>query len=378
MALAEVRAAPTEVASPPPQPAHSIPSLDGLRAASIAIVILSHTRSLLPAGVADSGLFRYVIGGGLHGVQIFFVLSGYLITTLLLREYHRTGAFSFKRFYARRCLRIFPPFYVYFAVLGVLWITGRIPQHWPTYLAAATYTFIYLPHPQGWLVLHSWSLSIEEQFYLLWPALLFFFCLRRPSLKNGLHRGPHLALAALAALAIARLFPFPDLSHPTGTALHTLVTIGSVDTLMVGCLLAHLQGNDSWQRFCRRYLRAPVVFAALVVGFVLIPYVSAKVTASLASTLITALGPTITALSIGALVVYAIENADSLTGRVLNLPLLRHIGVISYSLYLWQQFFTSDTAPSHLYNYALMLIAAELSFWYVEKPAMRLRTRLNL
>src|SRR5215475_8179567 len=99
---------------------HDIPSLDGLRAVSIAIVVLSHTKPLLPAVIVNSGLFRYGIGGGLHGVQVFFVISGYLITTLLLREFDSSGDVSLRRFYARRALRIFPPFYLYLGVLGLL------------------------------------------------------------------------------------------------------------------------------------------------------------------------------------------------------------------------------------------------------------------
>src|SRR5208282_4325811 len=128
MGSAPAHAEPIISAPAQSRPAHDIPSLDGLRALSIAIVILSHTKSLLPSPIANSGLFRYVIGGGLHGVQIFFVISGYLITTLLLREYNRTGSVSFKRFYARRALRIFPAFYIYLAVLAILWIAGLIPE----------------------------------------------------------------------------------------------------------------------------------------------------------------------------------------------------------------------------------------------------------
>ncbi len=124
-----------------------IPSLDGLRALSIGIVILSHTRWYLPGWIAGSGLFRYVIGGGLHGVQVFFVISGYLITTLLMREWDWTETTSFRRFYARRSLRIFPPFYAYLAVLGILWAAGVIPEHLPSFLGAATYTLAYFPRP---------------------------------------------------------------------------------------------------------------------------------------------------------------------------------------------------------------------------------------
>jgi peptidoglycan/LPS O-acetylase OafA/YrhL len=349
-----------------PRSAHDIPSLDGLRALSIAIVILSHTKSLLPAPIASSGLFRYVIGGGLHGVQIFFVISGYLITTLLLREYNRTGSVSFKRFYARRALRIFPPFYVYFAVLAILWFIGVIPEHWPTYLASATYTFIYLPNPHGWYVEHAWSLSIEEQFYLLWPALLLFAHRRAKSIS--------LAVAIIALMPIVRIALYLAVNNPE----RVLVTSSSADTLMVGCLLALLGNQPAWQQAHRRFLNAFSAVVLLVAGFVLVPYLSAKLTSGLPGILTIALGNTITALSIGGILMYVIDNPQSAAGQFLNLRLIRHLGVISYSLYLWQQIFTGNPAPMHPYVYLCMLAAAELSFWLIEKPVMRLRACLNL
>jgi peptidoglycan/LPS O-acetylase OafA/YrhL len=366
MGTASASAAPIESASTRPDSAHDIPSLDGLRTLSIAIVILSHTKSLLPAPIANSGLFRYVIGGGLHGVQIFFVISGYLITTLLLREYNRTGTVSFKRFYARRALRIFPPFYTYFAVLAILWIAGVIPEHWPTYLASATYTFIYLPNPHGWYVEHAWSLSVEEQFYLLWPALLL--CMQRRA------RSISLAVAIIALMPIVRSALYLAVNNPE----RVLVTSSSADTLMVGCLLALLGKRAAFRQAHRRILNAGSASFLLVMGFLIVPYLSAKLTHGIPGILTIALGNTVTALSIGGILLYVIHNPQSPAGRFLNLRLIRHIGLISYSLYLWQQLFTGDPTHMHLYVYLCMLIAAELSFWFIEKPVMHFRTRLSL
>jgi peptidoglycan/LPS O-acetylase OafA/YrhL len=366
MGSAPASAEPIQSAPARPRPAHDIPSLDGLRAISIGLVILSHTKSLLLSPIANSGLFRYVIGGGLHGVQVFFVISGYLITTLLLREYNRSSTISFKRFYARRALRIFPPFYIYFAVLAILWFMGTIPEHWPTYLASATYTFIYLPNPHGWYVEHAWSLSIEEQFYLLWPALLLFAHRRAKSIP--------LALAIIALMPIVRTVLYLTAPSPE----RAIITSSSADTLMVGCLLAALlRDRPSCRSAHRRVLNAFTVAALLAAGFLVVPYLSAKLT-GIAAFAAVALGNTVTSLSIGGILVYVIDNPQSPAGRFLKLRLIRHLGVISYSLYLWQQMFTGDPAHMHLYVYLWMLLAAELSFWLIEKPVMRLRTRLNL
>ena len=88
----------------------NIPSLDGLRAICILSVLFAHSAWLLPARISASSPFRYIVGNGMHGVAVFFVISGYLITTLLLRELDTYSEVSLRRFYFRRSLRIFPPF----------------------------------------------------------------------------------------------------------------------------------------------------------------------------------------------------------------------------------------------------------------------------
>jgi hypothetical protein len=149
------------------------PPLDGLRALSVLLVIGGHARTVVP-------LKRYFSGG--LGVGVFFVLSGFLITTLLLREEFAKGSISFGGFYIRRFFRIFPP---YFLTVGVYLLIGLIPsQH-----ELRTKVFNGLPYflslrneyiPKGLEVAftHSWSLSVEEKFYFFWPVL-FFLVLRK-------------------------------------------------------------------------------------------------------------------------------------------------------------------------------------------------------
>ena len=346
---------------------HDIPSLDGLRAIAISIVVLSHTKSLLPAVAAQSGLFRYSIGGGLLGVQIFFVISGYLITTLLLREIDRTGSVSISRFFARRALRIFPPFYLYLVVVAILWIAGIRVQDASTFLSAATYTIIYHPNPQGWLVQHSWSLSIEEQFYLLWPVVLVI----------ALHRGieKRLAVSILIAMPVVRGLIAAAAMMQKEDHHRLIVNISSIDMLVAGCLLALMAKSGQWRRWFERWITGWPVFVVSVLGLLTVPYIQTKSAGTALNPFAVALGYSATAFVIGAIVEYLVRTPPSIAGRILKFSLVRHIGVISYSIYLWQQMFTSNPTRFGLATYAFIFIAAEGSFWLLERPLSRFRAR---
>ena len=113
-----------------------------------------------------------MIDHGRLGVQIFFVISGFLITSLLLREKESTGSISLKLFYARRTLRIFPAFYLFFITIAVLSYLRLIELPRYDLLHAATYTMNYSGNGTWWMG-HLWSLSVEEQFYFVWPSLMF-------------------------------------------------------------------------------------------------------------------------------------------------------------------------------------------------------------
>lgn len=142
-----------------------IPALDGIRAVAVFLVIGSH--------------FGFALVPGTQGVMIFFVLSGFLITWLLLKENERYGSVSLAGFYKRRTLRIFPAFYVYWLIVVTLLIgTGRAvpwPHAWSSLLYVSNYYSAINGDPNNGFS-HTWSLAIEEQFYLLWP--LVFLMLR--------------------------------------------------------------------------------------------------------------------------------------------------------------------------------------------------------
>jgi peptidoglycan/LPS O-acetylase OafA/YrhL len=149
-----------------------IPSLDGIRGVAIVLVLFDHTLVSFRGYSNGSFLSEFGSAVGSLGVNVFFVLSGFLITMLLLRERAVSGRIDLRRFYVRRTQRIFPAFYIYLAIVGALCTFGTLAQIRPFDLA---FDFLYL-HNFGlgvgnWYVGQTWSLDIEEQFYLVWPAI---------------------------------------------------------------------------------------------------------------------------------------------------------------------------------------------------------------
>ena len=147
-------------------------ALDGLRAVSVLAVIWSHA-----SGVHDLALLNQ----GRRGVDFFFAISGFLITTLLLREHSRSGGISLRDFYFRRTLRIFPLYYAVlclYCVLAFLTLSGKPKgaEFWNNLPAFLTYTsnwFVSADHAgDGVTFYFAWSLATEEQFYLFWPPLM--------------------------------------------------------------------------------------------------------------------------------------------------------------------------------------------------------------
>jgi peptidoglycan/LPS O-acetylase OafA/YrhL len=122
----------------------NIPSLDGLRAISVLMVLASHMPEELTRIIPFVPYWLYKAWGAC-GVQVFFIISGFLITHLLLKEWNETGTINLRRFYLRRAFRIFPPLYVYLGVALVLTMAGVFPGQLRAFIVAATYTWNYQP-----------------------------------------------------------------------------------------------------------------------------------------------------------------------------------------------------------------------------------------
>jgi peptidoglycan/LPS O-acetylase OafA/YrhL len=268
-----------------------IPSLDGLRAVSIAMVLVGHA-----AGTVGFPLRPAPFAWGHLGVKIFFVISGYLITTLLLDEEARTGGISLGAFYVRRSLRIFPPFVAYAAAIVALERLELVRLRPGDLLAAATYTMNFHADRAWWLG-HTWSLSVEEQFYLLWPAVIALL---------GARGGLRVALAAIGLaplLRVAVFYGWPS-QRPLVDQAFPLV----FDALATGCALALLRSSLWRRREYRRLLGSP--------AFVAVPAAVAAAhlfTPSVGLSLL--LGETVMHVGIALCVDWAMRFPDSAVGR---------------------------------------------------------------
>ena len=335
----------------------TIPSLDGLRALSVFAVILGHLKYKWLDRVPLNVSFR----NGNQGVAVFFGISGLLITHLLLKDLRRNGNISLKRFYLRRTMRIFPPFYIYLLVIGILSVLHQIHVSAEDMLAAATYTLNYAPLRAGrWFLAHCWSLSLEEQFYLLWPLSMKFFS-----------RWANLWIATGVILLspisrVATYILWPQMRSHLSIMLHT-----RLDAIMTGCLLALIIDMDIWRGFRRLALHWTVPFIAL--GFLLL--IDTPAQQRWAGKYLLTVGFPLENLAIAALLLYVVFRHESILGKFLNLKLLRHLGVISYSLYLWQQPFTA--AYTRPLSILWIILCAEMSFFLIEGPSFRLRDRLE-
>ena len=311
-----------------------IPSLDGLRALSILLVIGGHF-SDRPAGNFLASL----------GVHIFFVISGYLITRLLLEEHADTQKISLAGFYRRRCFRIFPAAFTYIAIIGILSPNSRAGLWY-----AMTYTASYRVSELPTNFLHLWSLSVEEQFYLLWPLALVL----------GFRRRIQMAWAAFAAAAAFRLAVV--LNHLPGIWLHFSFP-GTMDSVAAGCLLALY-----WPQIKERAAWMAEVNAVLIA----IPLAVWVLNVALWSGPAACLWGVVHVL-IALWTFLLIERQPML----LNNGVASTIGLLSYSLYLWQEPFTLErTLPS---TAALPLLAAcaVMSYLIVEKPMIQFGRRFG-
>jgi peptidoglycan/LPS O-acetylase OafA/YrhL len=302
---------------------------------------------------------------GSFGVDIFFALSGLLITSRLLDEEAITGSLHLKGFYLRRFMRIQPVALLYLAVVALLALAHRLPPDWSALLAALLFFRNLVqfsgPTPDAspgtWPTAHFWSLSVEEQFYLFLPIFLFI-----------LRRGRGWFLMSLALVDI--------LWYLRGLAVHhgqldvlSFRTDYSVHFLLLASALAVFLRNEHVRSVCTRILRP---------GWI-VPLTLALLPDKSPLHILLFLMPCLLVLS-------SALHPGKWLGRFLESRPLRFAGRISYSLYIWQMIFLSGFFAPSLHTFGnmqrvwlflpLTVLTAYLSYRYIEKPFIRLGHRL--
>lgn len=317
------------------------PALDGVRGIAIALVVGGHM-----AGWPRNGSY---------GVDLFFVLSGFLITTLLLEEHRATGRIALRAFYVRRARRLFPALFAMLVLAFLLSSATFTPREMVIVFGSALFyvsnfvrAFTHPDQLSGGPTNHLWSLAAEEQFYTVWPAALLFLLRRRVALVQVL-TAFFVALVSyrlgmiLAGASPARIYFGPD-THAEG--------------IVLGCLVAALR---------MRHVRVAWFLGwAGLVGIGLLAFTRPPhewvfglpvVEVAAAAVLLTSLQP-------------------GLLQRALSVRPLVYLGVISYSLYVWHMFALYATFWHHRVIAAVLAVPLTLcSYYLVERPFRRRRAK---
>ncbi len=332
-----------------------IASLDGLRAISILLVMIGHLFGR--SGIIVDERARIFSKTAHFGVEVFFVISGFLITSLLLNERSRTGTTDLLAFYMRRSLRIIPPFLVFMVAIVIASGLGWIHTTRADVVHALTYTTNYQIAP-SWPLGHLWSLSVEEQFYLLWPLLFL-----RLSYRGSIFAALVMFGAAPMVRACMHLLTHDD-------AYRDLPIFPAVaDAIAAGCLAALLRPRLlDWSAY-RRFTGSAALF------LLLLPVLLISVFDDY--TLVNLLGGPVLLVSVAVLMEASTRMHTGTVGSLLNSRPMVFTGLISYSLYLWQQPFLNPQAHATInvfpLNVALAVALALLSYYVVERPLMSWR-----
>lgn len=340
-----------------------IDALDGLRAVSILIVLFGHGASTANA----PSLLHPLRELGIVGVEIFFAISGFIITQLMLREHSHHGRVDLRQFWLRRALRIVPPFLAAAASIAVIAQLGYITWSWPSFFGALSLSKNTPLFAGDWFFGHTWSLALEEQFYLVWPLLFVFVA------------APRRLIAGLSVLLFAAVLITPltvAFAKPLQNILPFLPHLGA------GCLLALLLRERVRPSWFNAYVALPHRgrwLAAFAVATVLVAWRRGEDTQDLRWIPFYAVMVPIATLGL----LVEIILPDGRLRQALSLAPLRWLGRISYSLYLWQQIFLGPAdvylqpwmLSSWPWNLLAALVCGALGYTLIEQPMTRLKRR---
>lgn len=345
---------------------HRIHGLDGLRTIAVALVVLAHLNvigSLKASGLISAGAAEISDAG----VHLFFVLSGFLITIRLIQEHRQNGKISLRNFYFNRACRILPLYFLVVTLILIAEILGDTRTGPTAFVMAYAFLSNFIARADYSGILgHTWSLAVEEHFYVIWPLLfLTYYAHRRRRLL-------HLVAAfSFAAIALRGMLSLTDLNQKFFIYRWTITAGGSIG---FGCIMAMLLTSDDWKEKTVRIVGGSGG-VAIALGLI---FHSALYQIPIAWS--------IPARAFGAaiLIGWVYLNQRSVAVRVLEFAPIRYIGIISYGVYMWQGFFlstgparaaTQTWPPDQMTGFLLLLLVAPLSYHFFEKPFLRAKKR---
>ncbi|HKS26874.1 MAG TPA: acyltransferase [Pyrinomonadaceae bacterium] len=349
------------------------PALDGLRGISILLILEHHSPSHVNR--------LWFLPGGFIGVDIFFVLSGFLITTLLVQEWEQSHAISLKNFYLRRVLRLFPALFLLITLTALYALLAAPPDRKagilfsivPALFYATNWVIAFNPDYQITPLGITWSLAIEEQFYIFWPLLLSL------ALRLNLGRRRTILFLALAVAGVSLLRIWMTLEGVSARRMY-YGTDTRADSLLAGCLLSLLLlwGWLPFRPWGARVVKALAALAVLTLAAILIMMEHTGPLLYLA-------GFTTISVSVALIILMLFYAPLRPALAILNYGPLVWVGKISYGLYLlhWPvrslmiRLLPDLNIFSDLAYLCLTFIAAALSFYLLERPFLRLKKRFR-
>ena len=348
------------------------PEIDGLRAIAVISVIFYHANVV----IFDEKLFK----GGFIGVDIFFVISGYLITSLILKELNTTQSFSFMNFYQRRVRRILPPlFFVMLLCFPVAWVHLG-PGNFIDFSKSILYSISFSSNFYFWDMgqqyaaansllkpfLHTWSLSIEEQYYIIFPIFLFIIF---RYLRNYL-----LLFLIVSFIFSLLLADWGSKNYPSATFyfLHSRAW-----ELIAGSFLAfseiyqHYKKNNLIIQNSLSFIGFFIILFSIIFGKTYFPHPSFYTLAPV----------------LGVCLVILFSNKNTFISKILSTKFFVGTGLISYSLYLWHYpIFAfariNELDPGNILNFLTLIIPiiilSILTYFFIEKPSRNRETKFKI
>ncbi len=332
-----------------------IPSLDGFRAISILLVLICHSRLSAGFPTAYADLARH----GKIGVTVFFVISGFLITSLLLTEEQKNGKIKLSAFYIKRAFRILPVFILYTAFVLLMKDSQGYTITNNDLLHVLTFTANFDPD-NSWFLGHLWTLSVEEQFYLLWPVLLVF-C--RKYIKPIL-------IILIAYGCIARVI---DFKFPAYKVVSLSPFFMYADAILLGALggVINAENRDFSRHKIFQYYPLQLLAFGIITLFVYLSGYGKMAYIALP------FGGLFISVSIMFLIFAYVNPTPNLLYKLLNSKILIHIGVLSYSIYVWQQYFFvgKELVWYRVWplNILVIYVISLASYYLCEQPFLRMR-----